>query len=157
MSPPFPREVGDRLLPSLVDYIARTDPERVFCSFAKTTDPADGFQDVTYRVFARANDRLAWYLEEKLGRGEDFPTLLYMGPQDVMYAVVILGTIKAGYKALLNAPIDSLEANLYFLEQTSCHTFLASRLRLAYGEAHPRESRNARPREQVSPILATGR
>lgn len=127
MSATFPGEVGDRLLPSLVDHIATTDPGRVFCSFAKTKDPADGFQDVTYPVFARAIDRFAWYLEDKLGRGEDFPTLLYMGPQDMLYAIVILGTIKAGYKALLNAPFDSLEANLYLLEETDCHTFLFSK------------------------------
>lgn len=89
MVPIPPGNVGQRLLPSFIDEIARNDPSRIFYSINKTRDPADGFQDITSKAFAQAVDRCAWYLEETMGRGYGFPTLLYMGPQDVLYAILV--------------------------------------------------------------------
>lgn len=84
-----PGNIGQRLLPSTIDEIARDDPSRVLYSVAMTRDPADGFQDISVMAFAQAVDRCAWHLEKSLGRGRDFPTLLYMGPQDVVYAILV--------------------------------------------------------------------
>ncbi|KAK3316404.1 hypothetical protein B0H66DRAFT_561211 [Apodospora peruviana] len=123
---PEPQKLGQRLLPTVVDELARTDPGRVLYSVTKTANPADGFQDITAKVFARAVDRCAWLIDKSLGgpgKGK-FPTLTYMGPQDIVYGIVILASIKAGYKLLLNSPRNTLEAHLALLEQTDCHTFL---------------------------------
>ncbi|KAK3945721.1 hypothetical protein QBC46DRAFT_371464 [Diplogelasinospora grovesii] len=121
---PLPTNAGQRLLPSLVDEIAASDPERVFFSVAKTKNPADGFQDITAKAFARAVNRCAWYIEQSLGRGKDFPTLTYMGPQDLVYAILIPACIKTGYKLLLNSPRNTLEAHLFLFEKTDCNVFL---------------------------------
>ncbi|KAK2591580.1 hypothetical protein QQS21_010731 [Conoideocrella luteorostrata] len=121
---PMPTNIGERLLPSLVDQIAASDPDRVLYSVAKTKNPAEGFRDIDANTFAQAVDRCSWYLEENLGRGENFPTLLYMGPQDLVYAILTLACIKTGYKLLLNSPRNTLEAHLSLLEQMDCHIFL---------------------------------
>lgn len=84
-----PGNVGQRLLPSYVDEIARDDPSRILYSIVKTKNPADGFQDITAKAFAQAVDRCAWHLEKTLGHGHNFSTLLYMGPQDVVYAILV--------------------------------------------------------------------
>lgn len=89
MVPAPPGNVGQRLLPSVIDEIAQYDPSRILYSINKTKDPADGFQDITFRAFAQAVDRCAWHLEKTLGHGHNFPTLLYMGPQDVVYAILV--------------------------------------------------------------------
>lgn len=89
MVPVPPANLGQRLLPSLIDKIARDDPSRVLYSVAKSKDIADGFQDIDARAFAQAVDRCAWHLEKTVGRGEGFSTLLYMGPQDVVYAIMV--------------------------------------------------------------------
>mgnify|MGYP005988557285 CR=1 FL=1 len=115
---------GERLLPSLVDEIAANDPTRVLYSVTKTKDPADGFQDITAAEFAQAVDRCAWHLHDSLGPGENFPTIMYMGPQDLVYGILVLASNKAGYKLLLNSPRNTLEAHLSLLEQTDCHVFL---------------------------------
>ncbi|KAH9896198.1 hypothetical protein F4778DRAFT_745468 [Xylariomycetidae sp. FL2044] len=47
-----------------------------------------------------------------------------MGPQDVVYSVLILACIKTGYKLLLNSPRNSLEAHLSLFEKMGCDTFL---------------------------------
>lgn len=115
---------GTRLLPTLIDQLAETDPDRVSFSYPKSTTLSDGFQDVTIAQFARAIDRCAWHLETRLGRGENFPTLLYLGPQDIMYGVLTVAAIKTGYQLLLIGLRNSLEANLNLLEDTNCNVFL---------------------------------
>lgn len=117
-------EFGQRLLPSYVDEIAHADPSRILYSITKTKDPADGFQDINASVFARAVNRCAWYLEEKLGKGQNNENILYMGPQDIVYGIVILASLKVGYTALLSSPRNTLEAHLSLLEKTDCNTFL---------------------------------
>ncbi|KAM0444808.1 hypothetical protein ACHAQK_002326 [Fusarium lateritium] len=124
MSLPSHRSRGTRLLPSLVDEIAVKDPNRVLYSITKTEDPADGFQDITAAEVARGVNRCAWHIEEHLGRGENFPTLAFMGPQDPIYAILVLACMKTGYKPLLLSPRNTPEASLSLLEQTDCNTIL---------------------------------
>lgn len=121
MAPAF----GERLLPSVVDELAQSTPERVLYSLAKTKNPADGFEDITALNFAKAVDCLSWYIEENLGRGHSFPTLTYMGPQDLLYGILVLASIKTGYKLLLVSPRNTLEQQLYLLDKTGCGIFVS--------------------------------
>ncbi|KAI0547682.1 hypothetical protein F4679DRAFT_553684 [Xylaria curta] len=112
------------LLPSFVDDLARSHPSRILYSFAKTKDPANGFRDVCAADFALAVDRCSWFLDQNLGPGTGFPTLVYLGPQDLNYAILVLASIKTGYKLLLISPRNTVEANLSLLDQMRCNTFL---------------------------------
>lgn len=85
-----PANAGARLLPSLVDEIAQSDPTRICYSIAKTSDPADGFFDISAAAFAKAVDRCAWFIHNTLGPGERFPTIAYMGPQDIVYLIFVI-------------------------------------------------------------------
>lgn len=87
--PARPGDVGRRLLPSVVDEIARSDPSRVLYSIPKTRRPRDGFQDITALQFSQAVDRCAWHLHKQIGPGTGFPTVLYIGPQDIVYAILV--------------------------------------------------------------------
>lgn len=125
----LPGGFGRRLLPTLVDEIATSDPHRPIFSLPRENDPTRGFEDVSMRSFARVVDRLAWFLQESLGSSgwdqeKKFPTLLYMGPQDPMYAALVLAANKTGYKMLLSSPRNTLEAHLSLLEKTECDVFL---------------------------------
>ncbi|KAI1813507.1 hypothetical protein GGS20DRAFT_553164 [Poronia punctata] len=124
MSPAPVSALGSRLLPSLVDEIALDDPHRILYSFTKTSDPADGFLDVNARTFARAVDRFSWYLEDKLGPAHNSPTVTYMGPQDIIYVILILACSKTGYVPLFNSLRNTIDIHLGLLEQTNCDIFL---------------------------------
>ena len=113
-----------QLLPSLVDETAANEPSCVLYSISKTKNPADGFTDISVRAFAHAVDRCAWFIDDALGRGTHFPTLLYIGPQDIVYPILTLASVKSGYKVLFSSPRNSLEAHLSLLDKTDCHTFL---------------------------------
>ena len=96
---------GRRLIPNIVDERARINPEQIVysLSFASTSTPLDvkdtssygnensvpgsthhisqQFRDVSARTFANAVNRVAWWLESKLGKGLSFPSIGYIGPR----------------------------------------------------------------------------
>ena len=94
-------DAAHRLIPHQVDDLARDDPERVVYELADAIDVAKPFQKVTAKLYANAVNRAASWLERTLGKREGFPTLGYLGPQDFRYIILVLATIKAGYKVSL--------------------------------------------------------
>ena len=95
----YPSGCGRRLLPVLIDRIAQIDPEKPYISLARTSNPQEGFKDITFGVFARAINRCSWWIEANLGRGLEFPTIFtYLEPQDLRHTILVLAAHKTGYK-----------------------------------------------------------
>ncbi|ERF77177.1 hypothetical protein EPUS_06457 [Endocarpon pusillum Z07020] len=117
-----PLNYGKRLLPVLVDEIAATDPERTFVSTPRSSDLADGFIDISYCEFAKAVNRCAWWLRKELGEHTEQKTVLYLGPLDLRYLIIILETAKAGHIVFLSSHRNSLEAHLSLLQRSGCQT-----------------------------------
>lgn len=116
-------EFGKRLLPQVVDHHARTDPGRIYASIPRsTTDLKQGFQDVTMVSLAAMVNRIARWLEQSIGVG-GLDTLAYIGPADIRYAVVFLGAVKAGYKALFISPRNQPSQNESMLRRSGCKAF----------------------------------
>ena len=104
---PFQADVlegyGQRLIPTLIDDIASSDPERPFVSIPKSTDPREGFVDVSFHAFAGAVNRCALWMEEEIGTSSEFETLFYYGTQDLLYPIILLAAVKTGHKvSILN-------------------------------------------------------
>ena len=89
---------GRRLFSVTVDEIADERPEKLFACIPRTSNLKDGFDDVTFRDFARAADRTAWWLEGLLGKSTTFETLTYIGPFDLRYSILMVAVPKVGYK-----------------------------------------------------------
>lgn len=88
----------EHLLIHRVDHLAKTTPHALFAEFPVSHDSYDeGIHKVTYGVLANAVNAVAWWLEATLGRGKDFETLAYIGPNDLRYTAFTLGAAKAGY------------------------------------------------------------
>ena len=116
---------GKRLLPTYVADVARTDPDRLIYNIPNDRKSyAEGLRKITFRDFGRIVDRLAWMLEEKLGKSEAADTLAYIGPNDIRYFALLIAVPKAGYKLLLSSPRNSVSNHLHLLEKTSCSIFL---------------------------------
>ncbi|KAG9662024.1 acetyl-CoA synthetase-like protein, partial [Aureobasidium melanogenum] len=115
-------EYGTRLLPTLIDEIATTTPNRVYASVPRDDgDMSKGFKDVTYAEFARAIDALSWWLDETLGKADGtFPTFAYFGRRDLAYAIVVVAAAKVGRKVLLASHLASPDAHLFLLDSLSC-------------------------------------
>jgi acyl-CoA synthetase (AMP-forming)/AMP-acid ligase II len=100
MSSTSNEDYGRRLLPHLVDDIARKDPERECFSFPRSSDAKYGWETVTWKRYANAIDRVAHKIIENCGHppANTFPTIAYIGPNDPRYVVLLLAAVKAGYK-----------------------------------------------------------
>ena len=97
-APDYPFSKPD-ILNNIVDYRAKRSPRALYAEFPVSSTSYDqGYRKITYEVLANAVNGAAWWLEETLGRSNNFDTLAYIGPNDLRYNVLILGAVKAGYK-----------------------------------------------------------
>ena len=71
---------GERLIPVLVDEMAASTPDHVYALIPRNQDTIGGFDDVTARSLARAVDRFAFWIEDKIGKSVNFETIAYLGP-----------------------------------------------------------------------------
>ncbi len=94
VEPPY----GSRLLPQVVDELAKYEPERIYATMPLSSDLAQGFRDVTMLQISQAVNKCAHWLENVIGRSTMFETLSYMGLPDLRYAIIFLAAIKCGYK-----------------------------------------------------------
>lgn len=87
------------ILNNIVDYRAKRSPRASYAEFpVSATSYEKGYRKITYEDLANAVNGAAWWLEKTLGRSKNFGTLAYVGPNDLMYNVLILGAVKVGYK-----------------------------------------------------------
>ncbi|RGP80578.1 hypothetical protein FLONG3_1317 [Fusarium longipes] len=112
------------VLIKLIEKIASEDPERSFVSVPVTDKAQDGWNPVTFLQLENAINYLAHNLSNTIVKSsddEDFPTIAYIGPNDVRYAIILLACIKAGFKALFISPRNTAAIQLSLFEVTHCH------------------------------------
>ena len=95
---PYKSSCGKRLIPSLIDQLARDEPDNPWTSIPVSSNPADGFRDISYSILANAVNRAALWIEYRCGRSADFGTLLYIGLNDARYFIFFAAAVKTGYK-----------------------------------------------------------
>lgn len=78
-------DYGHRLIPSLVDEYARTDPDYVFALIPKTANFADGLKEITISAFARAVNEVASRIDSQIGKSTSFETMAYIGPSQSQF------------------------------------------------------------------------
>lgn len=90
-----------QLLPNIIDGMAMTRPEAIYAEVPYSpTFYDDGYRKITYKDLANCINGVAWLLEKELGRGKDHKTLAYIGPDDLVSIIMVLGAVKAGYKVI---------------------------------------------------------
>ncbi|KAI0435602.1 hypothetical protein F4803DRAFT_557821 [Xylaria telfairii] len=116
-------EYGRRLIPHIIDDIAKEDPQREILLTPRSSDPKDGWAPMTFSNYANAINRCAQELVDLYGKAVEgqFPTIAYIGPQDARYLIFVVATIKAGYQALFISPRNIQQAQLNLFEKTNCH------------------------------------
>ena len=90
-------DYGRRLIPRLVDDIAISTPERPFISIPRSTKLEDGYNDITYAAFAKAVNCCCWWIDHELRTRDSCEKLLYIGPSDLRYLIILLAAAKTGH------------------------------------------------------------
>ncbi|KAJ5113756.1 acetyl-CoA synthetase-like protein [Penicillium angulare] len=124
---PKPALSKKQLMPHIVDGMARARPQAVYAEYPTNPDSyADGFSKLTYGAFANVINGLAWWIEDNLGPGNDFETLVYFGPNDFRQNALVLAASKAGYKLLLCSPRNTLAGYKVLFDALDVRTVLAA-------------------------------
>ncbi|KAG6993745.1 abhydrolase domain-containing protein mpaH [Physcia stellaris] len=114
------------LLNHVIDRRAHETPEMLYAEISRSPSSFnEGFRQITYSAFANAINGVAWWLHEHLGTGASFETLVYLGPSDVRYNILLFGAVKAGYKMLFTSPRYSTVAQINLIKSVACKTLLA--------------------------------
>ncbi|KAH6838682.1 hypothetical protein B0I37DRAFT_387507 [Chaetomium sp. MPI-CAGE-AT-0009] len=110
-----------------IDKLAAESPDDVWIKSPVTSDKgAVTWQDITFLELSKAVDMMAHWMEKELGLGAGDEPVAYTGVNDARYPIIILAALKAGYKAFMVSPRNSLEGNLSLLKATQCSKFIHS-------------------------------
>ncbi|KAI8625972.1 acetyl-CoA synthetase-like protein [Xylariaceae sp. FL1651] len=111
---------GRRLMPLVLDKLARAMPSKLFATIPNTADLSDGFRDISFSDMARCINFMARWIEDSFGRSDSFETLAYIGIPDLRGVVIFYAAVKCGYKLLIPSPRNPSATTLSLLGQTSC-------------------------------------
>ncbi|KAK5991336.1 Non-canonical non-ribosomal peptide synthetase FUB8 [Cladobotryum mycophilum] len=111
---------------NLIEQTATTDSSRPILYIPRTSRPEDGWEFITYKTVVNAVNHVAHIIHTQVKVNCDpevdpFPTVAYIGPSDVRYLIIILACIKAGCKAFLTSPRNSLEGQVNLFRATNCN------------------------------------
>lgn len=117
-----------RLIPDIVDQLAQDEPDKLYAELPiSLTDFTSGFRAVTYSALANAANGVAWWFTDTFGAAKtDFPTVAYVGPNDMCHNLLVIGAVKAGYKMLFTSPRYSSEAQVKLMKAVDCKAILTS-------------------------------
>ncbi|KAF5671682.1 nonribosomal peptide synthetase [Fusarium heterosporum] len=105
-----------------IDKIASEDPTRPFTWIPATDNPRDGWKAVTFLQLTNAINHLAHAIFNMTkGSADEFPTVAYIGPNDVRYPMMLLACVRAGCKAFFISPRNTTAVQLSLFEATDCH------------------------------------
>ncbi|USP73475.1 hypothetical protein yc1106_00749 [Curvularia clavata] len=127
---PWPEFYSD-LLPNVLFAIADKYPSATYAEFPR--DPKDiskGYWKFTFADVANAVNATAWWINQNVGKLEEeqkngSQTLVYMGPSDIRYALLCLGSVIAGYKMLFPSPRYGAEALVKLIEAIDAKVLLS--------------------------------
>lgn len=88
---------GQRLLTHVIDERARQGHARPYASIPRGASPSDGFQNISYGIFANAIDRCAYWVQERFGLSTSYQTIAYIGPLDMRYNIFAMAAVKTGF------------------------------------------------------------
>ncbi|CAI4218963.1 unnamed protein product [Parascedosporium putredinis] len=113
-----------RLMLNIISDNAQNRPERSWIFVPRSPDPKNGWQPITYGQGAKAIDWVAHKISTQAGKPptKEFPTIAYIGPNDIRYIIFMFAAIKAGYQALFISPRNSHEGQMNLFEKTNCKT-----------------------------------
>lgn len=89
---------GRRLIPHLIDERAQNGWPQPFTSIPRSSNPNDGFKDISYGQFANAINHCAWWMLGNLEKSQDCNIIAYTGPSDIRYGILTIAAIKSGLK-----------------------------------------------------------
>ncbi len=116
---------GHRPIVYKVEEMAAAQPNRLMMLKPRSSRPEDGWEPVTRKAFADAVNCAARAIFDtvKQDSADEFPTVAYIGPNDIRYGIMMIAAIKAGCQALFLSPRNGIDAQVSLCERVNCRHF----------------------------------
>ncbi|KAI9737185.1 MAG: putative NRPS-like protein biosynthetic cluster [Cirrosporium novae-zelandiae] len=113
-------------LSQTIDDRARSGYSKPYALIAKSRNPADGFEEISFARIANAIDQAAWWFDKKFAQeGHDVKTFAYIGPPyDLRYLIFAMAAFKTGRKILIPSTRNTTDAQIYLLTKTKSEVLL---------------------------------
>jgi acyl-CoA synthetase (AMP-forming)/AMP-acid ligase II len=109
-----------RLLANVIDAKAESIPDEPWLLYANSSnwEQEGGYQTITWKQFANAINKAAFWLDENLPQTEAVQTVSYVGPNDPRYYIIIAAATKSKRRVILSL-------SLHVRVQVACRTDFA--------------------------------
>ena len=108
---------------SIVDEVASRTPDKVYALILQE-GVANNYTPFTYAQLCRSVNRMAWWLDNLLGKPQESSIIAYIGNPDLRYCILPLAGMKAGHQIMMPPPSTSTEALVNLFEGVKCTTLL---------------------------------
>jgi len=105
------KQPQDQLLVHAIEEKAQWIPDHMYIRYAPEIWEQTGYRTITWRQYANAIDKVAYWFDEQQGKAITCDTVAYFGPNDPRYVILIPAIIKCGRKVSLAALIFVGDAN----------------------------------------------
>lgn len=94
-------ETQGRLLTRVLDDLSQNSPTSLYCIHPTSQVSENDWCHISFYQFFQAVDRLAWWIDQKLGQHKEQQVLAYVGTNDLRYGAFILACMKMGHAVRL--------------------------------------------------------
>lgn len=97
---------GGRTIPETIDHLSVTSPQSVWARCATSSESFERGEllTVTFSTLARAIDTLAWHLHDQITPSSGSGIVLYIGPSDIRYFILVCAACKCNLKVSIMNP-----------------------------------------------------
>ncbi|RYN36009.1 hypothetical protein AA0115_g1432 [Alternaria tenuissima] len=115
---------SDQLIVHAIEEKARWIPSNMFMRYALEDWEQDGYKTITWKQYANAIDKMAFWFDEQLGKAVDRETVAYFGPNDPRYAILVPAIAKSRRKLLVPDGRVTNEGLAGLVALTNCKVWL---------------------------------
>ncbi|KAH8812304.1 hypothetical protein F5884DRAFT_750614 [Xylogone sp. PMI_703] len=118
-----------RLLVNVIDSHAKNDPDGAFILYANSSswESEDGYHTITWKQFANAINKAAFWLDEKLPERSGEPqTVAYLGPSDPRYYIIIAAASKSKRRLFIPDGRLTTEGLSDILKEINCNAWICT-------------------------------
>jgi acyl-CoA synthetase (AMP-forming)/AMP-acid ligase II len=85
-----------KLMITALEEKAKWTPHNTYMRYPGPDWETKGYETISWAQLAKAIDKVAYWLDDHLGKATRNDTIAYYGPNDPRYAILVLAIIKTG-------------------------------------------------------------
>ncbi|KAJ4350267.1 uncharacterized protein N0V89_008888 [Didymosphaeria variabile] len=89
------------VLVTAIEEKVKWSPNQTYMRYPTPNWEVDGYRTLTYKQYGDSINKVAHWLDEKLGKATENDTVAYLGPNDLRYAVLWPAVVKTGRKLMV--------------------------------------------------------